>query len=518
MKGSSRDLAHYAFAGATATSVHPARLLEQVVAFPFGRPDSMGEGGFHGQRFFQGTAPYLWTLHLGWVPLLLLLAFGGARSARERLPWLAGAAAALLSLGAFLPGSRLLYPLLSLAGRIRYPVKWWYVVVLALVPLVHRSAQRWVDGERPSRARAIASTALAAAALACGLILGRGDPWLFASAIASGLAALALLATLRAGSSRRAGLLLVGIAAPALVTLAPLANAVLDRPPSRLSPIGAGRLFERVEVAAHDPDLARQEPRLTTRDLFRRATAERWALTGALSGASYAFDADPDGSYSFHDRVMREAVDSLPWSERIMELRLAGVSHVLAREALPPPFRERAVAELPREVRLFDLGGGAAEVRRASRVFRAPHFNATIEIHRSPEFDPATDVVLPGKDPSVTGSKEVGSIVVETDLPDQLDASTDGAQPGVVVWSRTFFPAWRAEVDGQEARVVAADGHLVGVAVPPGPHRVTVVWSRTPLALGSWLFALGVLGLVATLGRRRGAARRDAWSAGENAV
>ena len=44
--------------------------------------------------------------------------------------------AATLSLGRYLPGAKALYPVLSLGGRIRFPVKWWYVVALALVPLV----------------------------------------------------------------------------------------------------------------------------------------------------------------------------------------------------------------------------------------------------------------------------------------------------------------------------------------------------------------------------------------------
>src|SRR5207253_1599891 len=51
----------------------------------------------------------------------------------------------------FLPGARWIHPLLSLGGRVRFPVKWWYVVALALVPLTAHAAARWDQGVVPSR-------------------------------------------------------------------------------------------------------------------------------------------------------------------------------------------------------------------------------------------------------------------------------------------------------------------------------------------------------------------------------
>jgi hypothetical protein len=498
-RGSSRDLARYAFEGATSTSVHPARLLEQAAPFPFGRPDVVGgEQGFAGRRFFQGTAPYLWTLQLGWVPVLLLVAFGGARSAGERAGWILAGGAAILSLGSWLPGARLLFPVLSLGGRIRYPVKWWYVVLLALVPLLAAAIERWHAGAMPGRVRRIGLLGLLGTLAVTGGVLAVGDFPQIAAVVTSLLAAIALVLSLRWGSARRPGLLLALFGIPALVAMAPLLFTAIDRPASSIEPLPAGRLFERVTAEPHAPSES-SEP---TREVFRRAQRQGWALTGALSGIPYAFDGDPDGSYSFYDRIVREAADSAPWPARAAELRLAGVAYVIAREELGDPYRLREVLDSERGVRLYDLEGAAPSVRRVGRIFRAPHFNATVAIHRSPVFNASTDVVLPGKESVVEGEREAGTVKIELETPDRLVAQVDGASPGVVVWSRTYFPAWRAEVNGAKARVLAADGHLVGVLVPAGAHRLEVVWPRQPLLLGTALCAIGAI-LALWLRKRR---------------
>jgi hypothetical protein len=61
------------------------------------------------------------------------------------------------------------------------------------------------------------------------------------------------------------------------------------------------------------------------------------------------------------------------------------------------------------------------------------------------------------------------------------------------VWSRTFFSAWKATVDGVPADPIRADGHLVGVPVPAGRHEVCVYWSAGPVLGGLILTGLGLV-------------------------
>ena len=67
-----------------------------------------------------------------------------------------------------LPGAKLLHPIVSLGGRMRFPVKWWYVVALLLVPLVARAAARWEEDGAP---RGAARWRLAVAAVLGAVLL-----------------------------------------------------------------------------------------------------------------------------------------------------------------------------------------------------------------------------------------------------------------------------------------------------------------------------------------------------------
>jgi hypothetical protein len=457
--GSSREQRPFPFVTATGTSVHPMLALEQVVPFPFGRPDLTGPSGFSGHAWFDNHSPYLWTLHLGWATLALLMLFGRARSGPERGFYAVAVLAALLSLGKYLPLAKKIYPLLSLDGRIRFPVKWWYVVALCLVPMAGWAAQRWHAGERPNRFSLEAVAALLVAFLGVALVHGAGTPLAWMGVAASAAAASVLLLRRRVPAL---GPVAVAIVAPLAVAHLPLLMAVLDRPfppPPRLT---GGRVYERIRDADAHPLGAPVQPEARTREVFRRVAPELWAVSGGLSGVGYAFDRDPDGSYSDDDRAVRKRMDEASWDERADLLRRSGVGYVVTDDALGPPYREAAVLSERHQVRLYALD------------------------------DPAPAVRMDG-----------GRVVIIEEGPARLAASVEAASDGTLVWSRSYFRAWRASVDGRPAEPVLAEGHLVGIPVPAGAHHVEVSWSRGPLFAG---LALCFLGMVSALLLRRGRA------------
>ena len=486
---SSRERKPFPFVIATGTSVHPIRLLEQVVPFPYGRPDLRGPLGFAGHEFFDNHPPYLWTLHIGLPTLALLLLFGRPRAPGERVFWMAAGGAALLAFGRYLPGAKSLYPFLSLGGRIRFPVKWWYVVALAVVPLLGWAAARFGEGERASRGRQGAALLLLgggvlilvrSAALTPLALLG---PWVSIAAAA------VLIVEARRSGPRAPSPLALAIALPLLLSALPLLFALLDRPPPAPPRVTTGRIYARLTLEAHALGVA--EGRI--RDFFRRANPELWPLTAAESGAGYAFDADPDGAYADDDRAVRKALEALPWPDRAAELRLAGVDRVLSDEPLGPPYRALSVLNEAEGVRLYALEGPANAVRFATRIVQRPSLLEAMDHHRSAGFDPDTDVVLPGP-ASVMGEARPARVEVFRQTEDSLLAGVDAPAAGVLVWSRTFFSAWWATLDGRPAPTVLADGHLLGVRVPAGAHRVEIGWSCRPVAAGGALLALGLSG------------------------
>ena len=63
-------------------------------------------------------------------------------------------------------------------------------------------------------------------------------------------------------------------------------------------------------------------------------------------------------------------------------------------------------------------------------------------------------------------------------------ADVDASAAGHLVFSRTFFPSWKAAVDGSPARVLLANGRDLAVALPAGRHRVEIFWNPAPFRSG----------------------------------
>lgn len=77
--------------------------------------------------------------------------------------------------------------------------------------------------------------------------------------------------------------------------------------------------------------------------------------------------------------------------------------------------------------------------------------------------------------------------------------------PGMVVLSDTYFPGWRARVDGKAAQIYEVNAAVRGVLVPAGMHTVTMRYRPASVIWGGLLTLVGILGAVSIwlLDRRR---------------
>ena len=89
----------------------------------------------------------------------------------------------------------------------------------------------------------------------------------------------------------------------------------------------------------------------------------------------------------------------------------------------------------------------------------------------------------------------------------------EASESSVLVVSQTFYPGWRALVDGRDTEVLRADYTFTGVRLQPGRHDVSLVFRPPLFRLGAWLSSVGVvilLGLFALSRRRAGPSPREA--------
>ena len=85
------------------------------------------------------------------------------------------------------------------------------------------------------------------------------------------------------------------------------------------------------------------------------------------------------------------------------------------------------------------------------------------------------------------------------------------AEPAYLFVSENYYPAWHAEVDGHEARVVRAQYSLMAVALPAGARSVELTFSSPAFRRGQFITLVALLLVLVTVGmdlvRRRSSAK-----------
>ncbi|HEY8147280.1 MAG TPA: hypothetical protein VIG06_31590, partial [Kofleriaceae bacterium] len=132
----------------------------------------------------------------------------------------------------------------------------------------------------------------------------------------------------------------------------------------------------------------------------------------------------------------------------------------------------------------FTVVKGGAEEALAELVRHPPGSSAVLE---EGSLDPAVLAAARGGDaPPVAGRiRELGR--------NRLVAEIDAPAAGIVVIHESWFPGWRAWVDGAEVTIVPANAAFRGLAVGPGHHEIVMEYSPR-----GWL-ALALVSLLGTL-------------------
>ena len=134
---------------------------------------------------------------------------------------------------------------------------------------------------------------------------------------------------------------------------------------------------------------------------------------------------------------------------------------------------------------------------RAWIVHTATHVAAYQDIRirlDSPDFHPRTEALLLTAPPVLeTCSTPEEAQVAPSANPNRVRIDVKLACRGMVILSDTYFPGWRATVDGQPAVILEPFGALRGIVVEKGDHHIEYLYRPTSAVAGISLTALGVL-------------------------
>jgi len=526
-----RGYVGYSAQSVTMSSWDPRQAAEWLIPFLFGRPDIIDKGSFWGAQFFTGVPPYYLSLYPGLLALMLIAVSGLPRTRPALWAWGGMAFGVFLSLGRFNPVSAWLF---VHAKSLRYPIKFWlpvaigaallcgigferlgrdenarrlfrsFLFVLALafagfwgfLSFAPRPAEAWLNLFIPRPAAFIANERLRWAGLA------------FLSLII--LAALAIALRISRRSWILGGALLIAIHAGAqLWLLRPLypMDAVQPYlvPPPALAWVPADLLVVHPDYNyLFGPSTLREGrfPETHTRWLERRSFYELYPFSGPVWGLRYELNTSPEGLDTYLARRAQTEIQRAKNPERLKLLAAWGVGRLLINHPLEPvPPHARLLTRIPsfgHELLVFEVTDRAPEVGLARRVFREKDIPAIYRRLTAPGFDPRTDAVVFGTDPSpwITGG---GAARVLRRGPESYDVAIDAGPGGVLLLVQRSNLLFAATIDGKPADVRTANAYRIGIEVPAGRHRVRLYVDRAPLHR-SLAAALAGLLLVPGLG------------------
>jgi membrane protein YfhO len=118
--------------------------------------------------------------------------------------------------------------------------------------------------------------------------------------------------------------------------------------------------------------------------------------------------------------------------------------------------------------------------------------------------------------PAAAKPTRPGRVTFQTDGERGMRLAVNAARPGWLVLNDTWYPGWKAEVDGRAQPIQHANVAFRAVRVPEGRHSVTFTYEPTSVRIGELLTLLGLLGIgalfaVPAVARRRAARASSAF-------
>jgi hypothetical protein len=121
------------------------------------------------------------------------------------------------------------------------------------------------------------------------------------------------------------------------------------------------------------------------------------------------------------------------------------------------------------------------------------------KIFSSEAFDPLRAAIVVGASPPLERCEsDEENVQMPIHQPNYIHVTARMACRGVVIVTDSWFPGWKATVDGESAPVIEVDGGVRGIVVAKGAHQIDLKYRPWSVLIGGLLtmLAAGVTGLV----------------------
>jgi hypothetical protein len=336
------------------------------------------------------------------------------------------------------------------------------------------------------------------------------------SALSSGVflllgGALILAASISKHPLLPGGLLLLLIAAeliPANLRLSPLiSDADIDFVPEvneHLQHNGPAELFRVVPptLLRPMPDLHLRTPNRSSAwlTLFFRMSGQ--PFYGIMNGLQYSLDRSVDHLNTRESEKLWDTCSRLPEASALTLLEKLNSPLILSMQEIRDPrvgliasFDTRS--EFP--IRAYWLDNTIGRAYFVSGVDFVDSSQEALNKCLRLDFPIGNTVVLEGQGESRIGDTGAGSAKVLEYHSSSVLCEVNAKTPGYMVLIDSYYPGWRAYVDGKRSEVLKANYAFRAVAVPAGKHQVEYRYQPRSFYAGLTLTMLAALTGIALL-------------------
>jgi hypothetical protein len=232
----------------------------------------------------------------------------------------------------------------------------------------------------------------------------------------------------------------------------------------------------------------------------------------ALEGLESANNYEPLLIAPYADLL--ETIEQVPLPDALRLLGLMNVRYIISRQPLSdmtPVYVYDDDGDDGDDVHIYANPHVLPRARIVYRARAVPDSDHLLAELANPTFDPATELLLSADDlvlspPPQSAAHNPQSLarLLRYDS-NRVTISAVLPQPGYLVLAQTFYPGWRASVDGLPAQVLRANHAFYAVRLEAGEHQVEFTYRPLSFYLGlaasslTWV-TLAVLGIT---GRQR---------------
>lgn len=118
-----------------------------------------------------------------------------------------------------------------------------------------------------------------------------------------------------------------------------------------------------------------------------------------------------------------------------------------------------------------------------------PNESALLLRLNAPDFDPWSEILLEGQvsAPQGASSRAPGQATITSYEDLRVIVATENPEPAFLFLGDSYYPGWKAFLDGDEVTIYRANYLFRAVALPPGRHTVEFRYEPASFALGIWI-------------------------------